>query len=54
MNNGIKIMGFGILCAILGSYLDISGITPSDYGFILVIAGVIIGLVGIFKKETDE
>ncbi|MDQ0897568.1 hypothetical protein [Paenibacillus sp. V4I7] len=52
MNIGIKIMALGILCVVVASYLDTSGIVGHDYEFFLVIVGVILGAVGLFMKDT--
>jgi len=51
MMNGIKLLLLGILCIVLASYLDTSGIVIRDYEMFLVIFGVILGVFGFFKKD---
>lgn len=51
MRNGIKIMILGIMCVVVASYLDTSGIVGHDFESLLVIIGVIFVVVGFIKKD---
>lgn len=50
--NGIKLMCLGILCVLIALYLNYSGIVRGQNEIYLVFAGVILGVTGLFKKDT--
>lgn len=47
---GIKLMCLGILCVLVALYLDSN--SAAFIRMYLVVAGVILGVVGLFKKDT--
>ncbi|MDF2571929.1 MAG: hypothetical protein K0R55_3533 [Sporomusa sp.] len=51
MKSGIKVMLLGILCVVVALYLDASGIIGHDYEVFLVLAGVVLGVVGLLQKD---